>query len=95
MSKTKNLTAGAFGGLGLSVFKKCILTSFFKWIAEDGNIRRQLYIDDDLRIDLNSDSTVIGNVFFNMAYTSSNGFYTLSTLDVKDFTMESFRPLPV
>merc|ERR1719223_1139998 len=29
-----------------------------QWIAEDGNTRRQLYIDDVLRIDLNSDVTV-------------------------------------
>merc|ERR1719223_214235 len=64
-----------------------------QWIAEDGKTKRQLYIDDVLRIDLTSDVTLNGNVAFSMAYTY-NEVYTLSTLDVRHFTLESYRPLP-
>ena len=74
-----------------------ILDIFLKWIAEDGKTRRQLYIDDVLRIDLTSDVTLGGNVAFNMAITNEHESYpsTPSTLDVRHFTLESFRPLPV
>merc|ERR1712037_562345 len=58
----------------------------------DGKIFRQLFIDDVLRFQLTTETSIYGSVEFKLGHDSRPDLYQFTDLGVKNFFIESFKP---
>merc|ERR1712037_253285 len=65
-----------------------------QWNGQDGKLYRQLFIDDQLRFQLTTESPIYGNIEFKLGHDSRPDLYQYSDLEIKNFVFESFADPP-